>query len=256
MKKTVINEKKFVTAFVAGITAFMALSSAVPAIAEELPDISEKVGEQEVYTNMEDFNSITLNSIDAPNKIFVGWNTKPDGSGKTYKPGDKLDISKSVEIYPIWEDINLEIEINGQKENIKSGEDVNLKKISINVDEGISVDPSNMNIKIKANEGCTVEAEYMGIDVSKAVETSQDQMTIYPMFETSYDKVSIKPKYELKVIKDGKIISKSTVSVPVTLKPGANYFKADIENRQVTVVHDDGTAETIDYEDVVFDKNE
>ena len=38
-----------------------------------------------------------------PGYTFEGWNTKPDGSGADYKPGDKLTIGKeNVTLYPKW----------------------------------------------------------------------------------------------------------------------------------------------------------
>lgn len=33
---------------------------------------------------------------------FVCWNTKADGSGTTYRPGDKFYITETVELYAIW----------------------------------------------------------------------------------------------------------------------------------------------------------
>lgn len=33
---------------------------------------------------------------------FVSWNTKADGSGTTYLPGDKFYITETTELYAIW----------------------------------------------------------------------------------------------------------------------------------------------------------
>ena len=33
---------------------------------------------------------------------FVCWNTKADGSGTTYRPGDKFYITENMELYAIW----------------------------------------------------------------------------------------------------------------------------------------------------------
>ena len=35
-------------------------------------------------------------------KAFKSWNTKPDGSGTTYKTGDKVDYTGSIDLYAQW----------------------------------------------------------------------------------------------------------------------------------------------------------
>jgi len=37
------------------------------------------------------------------NHTFVGWNTKPDGSGTAYAPGDKITITEDVSLYAQWQ---------------------------------------------------------------------------------------------------------------------------------------------------------
>lgn len=34
---------------------------------------------------------------------FKGWNTKPDGSGTNYQPGDKMTVNGSITLYAEWE---------------------------------------------------------------------------------------------------------------------------------------------------------
>lgn len=36
---------------------------------------------------------------------FLGWNTKKDGSGKTYLPGEKIEVKSNVILYAQWEQI-------------------------------------------------------------------------------------------------------------------------------------------------------
>jgi len=33
---------------------------------------------------------------------FIGWNTKPDGSGTEYQPGDALSITEDTTLYAQW----------------------------------------------------------------------------------------------------------------------------------------------------------
>lgn len=37
-------------------------------------------------------------------KVFVGWNTRPDGTGVNIKPGKVLKISENMRLYPMWRD--------------------------------------------------------------------------------------------------------------------------------------------------------
>ncbi len=227
------SDKMIATALIAGMAAFMAISSAVPVIADELPDISEKVEAQETYTDTEDFGTVKLNSIDAPNKVFVGWNTKPDGSGIMYKAGDLLDIGKPITIYPVWEDVEIDFSVNGESETFKSGEDTALNTGKVKVDEeGLNLAPDIMGVEVNVNEGLKAEVEYVGVNVSKDVEASEDEMTIYPILENSADTVDVTANYEVRVIKDNKIIGKSDVAVPMTVKQVKN--KAAEEEQEQT----------------------
>ena len=38
-----------------------------------------------------------------PGYTLVGWNTKPDGTGTTYKAGDKLPMTASMSLYAVWQ---------------------------------------------------------------------------------------------------------------------------------------------------------
>lgn len=59
--------------------------------------ISEVVSENTKYTIINNpFNS---------DKRFVEWNTKPDGTGTSYKPGDTIVINSDITLYAIWEEI-------------------------------------------------------------------------------------------------------------------------------------------------------
>lgn len=37
-------------------------------------------------------------------KVFVGWNTRPDGTGINIKPGKKLKLDADMTLYPMWRD--------------------------------------------------------------------------------------------------------------------------------------------------------
>ncbi len=47
-------------------------------------------------------HTVSENLFKKEGATFESWNTKADGSGKTYMPGDKIDYDKSVRLYAIW----------------------------------------------------------------------------------------------------------------------------------------------------------
>ena len=40
------------------------------------------------------------------NNLFLGWNTKPDGSGSNYHEGDTFNIKSNVDLYAVWKSVN------------------------------------------------------------------------------------------------------------------------------------------------------
>ena len=44
-----------------------------------------------------------LESAFSHNLSFVEWNTKEDGSGQSYKPGDQISLESDLNLYAIWE---------------------------------------------------------------------------------------------------------------------------------------------------------
>jgi len=38
-----------------------------------------------------------------PAGVFMGWNTKADGTGTTYVPGDVITLNSDLKLYPMWE---------------------------------------------------------------------------------------------------------------------------------------------------------
>lgn len=40
--------------------------------------------------------------ISRSGELFKGWNTRPDGNGAAYQPGDSIVINANVELYAIW----------------------------------------------------------------------------------------------------------------------------------------------------------
>lgn len=54
----------------------------------------------EKYSVSSDHATDCLFSIEG--KAFKSWNTKPDGSGTTYKTGDKVDYKGTIDLYAQW----------------------------------------------------------------------------------------------------------------------------------------------------------
>lgn len=56
-----------------------------------------------------------INKITAPNVLYLfkGWNTAPDGSGRTYKEGDRITLNENVTVlYAQWKTPDSEIDPN------------------------------------------------------------------------------------------------------------------------------------------------
>ena len=48
---------------------------------------------------------LEADGVTAEGYRFLGWNTERDGSGKTYLPGDKIEVKSNVILYAQWEQI-------------------------------------------------------------------------------------------------------------------------------------------------------
>jgi len=48
---------------------------------------------------------LKANGFTAPSsKVFKEWNTKTDGTGTSYDPGDSVEVTADITIYAIWDD--------------------------------------------------------------------------------------------------------------------------------------------------------
>jgi hypothetical protein len=78
--------------------------------------------------------------------VFAGWNTEPDGLGKTYKPGQKVKVKAALNLYPYFKGNTIQLNIGsidtaiGNRVKIYSpipgGNSVNIetsKNVSLNV---------------------------------------------------------------------------------------------------------------------------
>ena len=61
---------------------------------------------------------------------FLGWNTERDGSGKTYLPGDKIEVKSNVILYAQWEQIE---EKTHEKHDYPKGDLLILKERGIHI---------------------------------------------------------------------------------------------------------------------------
>ena len=67
----------------------------------------------------------TLNDrVYAPNKICIGWNTKPDGSGTFYKKGDVWNGSSNETLYAVYKDYTNTYSSNGKIRMIETMNEV------------------------------------------------------------------------------------------------------------------------------------
>lgn len=76
-----------------------------------------------VYTYTSGALATVVEGFSLANSNFVSWNTKADGSGRTYSPGDEIEVTENVVLYAQWtnpSDVNimdLEVRYYNQREN-------------------------------------------------------------------------------------------------------------------------------------------
>lgn len=70
-------------------------------------------GEAPLDTNSYKLGDVAIvleaDGLTAEGYRFLGWNTEIDGSGKTYLPGDKIEVKSNVILYAQWEQIEEKI---------------------------------------------------------------------------------------------------------------------------------------------------
>ncbi len=86
-------------------------STVICPVFEQLPrydvilDSNNGSGEKQMLMNAYTGLSILACTFAAPeNKHFAEWNTSADGSGKSYKENDPLELTESITLYAQWED--------------------------------------------------------------------------------------------------------------------------------------------------------
>ncbi len=80
-------------------------------------------------------------------KVFTGWNTSPDGTGRTYQPGDELIMPKGgITLYAMWEEQKM-ISLRFQFEGIDESDIIIPSNLS-----GSLQSPTDILYKIGKNE--------------------------------------------------------------------------------------------------------
>ncbi len=67
------------------------------------------------------FNNENLYDLSKAGATFLGWNTKPDGSGTTYKPGDTYTDNATLNLYAQWSTIQPEESIKRLSGSSRNG---------------------------------------------------------------------------------------------------------------------------------------
>ena len=125
--------------------------------------------------------TVTVKAVDDPglnfiytDHKFIGWNTKADGTGDTYVPGDKIvvDINGENHLYAMWkEQIKVTVTVTGNTRTVPyTGEKQTVT--------GFTVDaPDDVTVKLADGaaataEGTDAQVYYMGLTADDFVATS------------------------------------------------------------------------------------
>ena len=145
-------------------------------------DASETIPTTETYTVQYDGNGNTAENVPASGTkkwgepftlsrmipaaesyTFKEWNTKPDGSGTTYRPGDAYLLNKDVTLYAVWnvKQYQITVESNERYTAKVTGETV--------TEDGHVTYGKDAVITISANDGfdiSQIKAQVNGIDIT------------------------------------------------------------------------------------------
>ena len=96
-----------------GVLAYAEVVPQNEKVEEQVETIIDDVTEEEEYTESEvAFTDDDMMILPRPSKdgsIFIEWNTKEDGTGFGYKPGELVN-PENIELYAIWADAELSID--------------------------------------------------------------------------------------------------------------------------------------------------
>ena len=96
-----------------GVLAYAEVIPQNEKVEEQVETIIDDVTDEEEYTESEvAFTDDDMMILPRPTKdgsIFIEWNTKEDGTGFGYKPGELVN-PENIELYAIWADAELSID--------------------------------------------------------------------------------------------------------------------------------------------------
>jgi hypothetical protein len=72
----------------------------------KLPSTSKLLKLNQLYTMPK-----KVPGMDIEGGVFAGWNTDPDGLGKTYKPGQKVKVKAALNLYPFFKGNTIQLNI-------------------------------------------------------------------------------------------------------------------------------------------------
>ena len=94
------------------------------------------------------------------NYTFVEWNTDPDGDGKSYDPGDRLEMDEDLTLYAQWK------RVNDEDDNDRPGTSTTRYTIDADASLGGTISPSgrvfvargnDRTFRISADEGYVID---------------------------------------------------------------------------------------------------
>ena len=154
---------------------------------------------------------IATNGFTYEGKVFLSWNTKPDGTGETFNPGQLLVVTESLQLYAIWHDASVTLFTVTYNANGATGTMSNAtypKGTLINILEstftyhlnfaewntkadgsGTSYEPGQQ-VQLESDltlyaiwemEYCTITFDYLGFGVNSTVSVAKNTLVAEPL---------------------------------------------------------------------------
>lgn len=173
--------------------------------------------------SVKDGTTVPLTALESEDELkeFIGWNTKPDGSGRTYSEGESIKVGNDIVLYAMWNIKEEPVKVSGifitGDDSVEVGREIQLR---VDVKPGIA---DNQEILWTSSDPAIAEVDENGVVSGKAVGNVK-------IYAEAKDGSGVKAEIEIKVEEYVKLIQK----IEIKAEGGKTEIKGDDERIQMT----------------------